>query len=104
MLRVKYIYNYEFRLIGTEVVRLKTPVACLVSDGERFGLSTCCKGSSWRNSDTFCKTRAKEIAIGRMELSELSVPNRKLVGPYGNKTTLLNEVNFWVERILRQTV
>ena len=105
MLRVKYIYNYEFRLVGTQVMRLKTPVACLVSDGENFGLSTCCNGSYWRDSDSFCKARAKEIAEGRMlNTDTLKVPNRRLTNPHGTKTTLLDEVNFWMSRMSLQKV
>jgi hypothetical protein len=109
MLRVKYIYDYSFRLVnkmdGPQIVKIKSPVACLVSDGENFGLSTCCNGSYWRDSDSFCKTRAKEIAIGRMLNTDvLKIPNRKLTSPHGKKTNLLDEVNFWMSRMATQKV
>lgn len=107
--RVKYVYDYEFRLVnrgnGPEVLRVKTPVACIVSDGTDYGVSTCCRGSANRGEDVFCKDRAREVAEGRMlSGAESHVPNRKLRGPYGQKTTLLDEVEFWVERMTGQTV
>lgn len=107
--RVKYIYDYQFRVVNDAyspyVAKQKVPVACIVSDGENFGLSTCCKGSVNRGSDTFCKYRARKIAEDRMLMGiDVNVPNRKLTNPHGKKTTLADEVNFWVERMTTQTV
>ena len=106
MLRVKYIYNHKFFLRNDNTVGItKSPVACIVSEDNVVGISICCKGSYCRESDTFSKVRAREIAIGRMNVgSEKYIPNRKITNKFGDKVYLSDEINFWIDRMKAQTV
>lgn len=87
---IRYVYDYS---------NGKRPVACLVVDENTFGMSFCNK------KDRFCKRRALQIALGRLYRGlEASIPNRKIVNFLGNRTNLIDEVNFYMEKMTTNEV
>ena len=101
-MKIKYIADYKFSIRfgidGPEVFAEKVPVACVVADDEgNFGVSVCCNHEDC--GDRFSKIRAKEVAIGRLQIgSTVDVPKRKITNRFGQKVSLISEVNFWVEK------
>ena len=94
-MQTRYIYEVvpQFVDIFTFVLH-KHPVACLVYEDGVIGISVCNK------TDSFNKKRARNIAIGRlMNGSEVVVPNRKMINIRGEKTTLVNEVDFYLAKM-----
>lgn len=82
---IRYVYDYS---------NGKRPVACLVVYGKDCGVSFCNK------KDRFCKKRALQIALGRLYTgSETPIPNRKIVNFVGVRTNLIDEVNFYLEKM-----
>lgn len=85
-MKIRYIYDYS----GQQ----KRPIACLVACGDNVGISVCGRG------DKFNKKRAVDIACGRAVLrNTVNVPNRRLVNFRGDKTTLRDEVSFYLQKM-----
>lgn len=88
-LRTGYVYDwsdvYENGKNGH-----KRPVATLVSDGYKFGVSICSK------HDQFNKKIGRELAIKRMNniLFHTPIPNsnRKIINIYGAQVDLFDEI------------
>jgi len=97
-MQTRYIYEVVPQIIQKSfeisVVLHKRPITCLVFEDGNVGISVCNK------NDSFHKQRAREIAIGRLTTgSELTVPNRKMLNIRGQKTTLVDEVNFYLSKM-----
>lgn len=94
-MQTRYIYEVVPQVMQDfSVILHKRPVACLVFENGQLGISVC------NRNDSFNKQRARNIAIGRlMTGSELVIPNRKMLNIRGEKTTLVDEVNFYLSKM-----
>lgn len=77
-LKIRYIYDNIPRYTNTEITYNKVPVACVIRDGDHYGIAVknpCDK--------RFIKQRAVEIAHGRAskncDLSTNMVPNKRIL-------------------------
>lgn len=100
-MQTRYIYEVVPQVIqntlDVSIVLHKRPVACLVYEDGLLGFSTWNKK---KEKTPFNKKKARFIAIARLTNgSKVVVPNRKMINIRGEKTTLINEVDFYLAKM-----